>query len=96
MDGVKAEQRWARMIHLRVDDSQAPGQLGNTLQKERTVPAVPHYRVSADPPCQTPERKDGGRPRPSGGSVSLQGQGGGTWRTDIPNLILPVLALNLP
>lgn len=87
MDRVKAERRWARRIRPRVDDSQAPGQLGNTLQKERTVPAVPHYRVSAGPPCQTPERKDGGRPRPSG---RPRDQTSLTW------LVLPVLALNLP
>lgn len=66
---------------------EAPGQLGNTLQQERRVPAAPHYRVSAGPPCQTPERKDrGGRGPQREVSHSGAGGGEGTWGTDISNL----------
>ena len=50
MEGVKAESQddssW-------LEDSQAPGQLGNPLQREQTVPAVLHYKVSSGPPGQT-------------------------------------------
>lgn len=77
---------------------EAPGQLGNTLQQERRVPAAPHYRVSAGPPCQTPERKDRGGRGPQR-EVSHSGAGGGRGpgeQTSPTWLILPVLALNLP
>ena len=42
------------MIHPRLEDSQAPGQLGNPLQREQTVPAVLHYKVFSGPPGQIP------------------------------------------
>lgn len=50
MEGVKAESQddssW-------LEDSQAPGQLGNPLQREQTVPAALHYKVSSGPTGQT-------------------------------------------
>lgn len=66
MEGVKTEGQ--------DDSSQAgrfpgSGPLGKPLQREQTVPAVPHYKVSAGPPGQIPGMppsltKGGKKPRP--------------------------------
>ena len=71
MEGVKAEGTWARMIHPRLEDSQAPGWLGNPLQREQTVPAVPLTGfllvLLAQPPKMSHSLTNGlERPRPSG------------------------------
>lgn len=101
MEGVKTESQddssW-------LEDSQAPGQLGNPLQREQTVPAALHYKVSSGPTGQTSrdatqldkgwEEAEGLRGG-GGGGGSHPGVGGGEGASPVW-LLLPVLAPNLP
>lgn len=100
MEGVKAESQddssW-------LEDSQAPGQLGNPLQREQTVPAALHYKVSSGPTGQTSrdatqldkgwEEAEGLRGGGRGGRISPRC---GRRRRSIPSLAPPASSSSKP